>query len=90
MPVELDHALALAAADQHVEALHRHVEVQRLDPFDGDAQGVVVAQIIELGTVFALDRLDPQRFAPPVGLRPSPSAPASAASRLSDELRRSS
>ena len=70
MPVELDHALALAAADQHVEALHRHVKVQRLNPFDGDAKGVVVTQIIEFGTVFALDRLDPQGFAPPIGLRP--------------------
>jgi hypothetical protein len=36
MPVEMDHPLALAAADQHVETLHRHVKVQRLNPFDGD------------------------------------------------------
>ena len=58
MPVELDHALALAAADQHLEALHRYIEVERLNPFDGDAQGVVAAQVVELGAVFALDRLD--------------------------------
>jgi hypothetical protein len=37
MPVELDHALAFAAADQHVEALHRHVKLERLDPVDGHA-----------------------------------------------------
>ena len=27
----MDHPLALAAADQHVETLHRHVKVQRLN-----------------------------------------------------------
>ena len=69
VPVEPDHALALAPADQHLETLHRYIEVERLDPFDGDAQGVVAAQVIELGTVFALDGLDTQRLAPPVGLR---------------------
>ena len=58
VPVEPDRALALAAADQHLEALHRYIEVERLDPFDGDAQGVVVAQVVELGAIFALDRLD--------------------------------
>ena len=90
MPVEPDHTLALAAADQYVEALHRYVEVQRLHPFDGDAQGVVAAQVVELGAVFALDRLDPQPLAPPVGLRPFSFRRASAPSRLSDALRRSS
>ena len=39
------HPLALAAADRHVETLHRHAKVQRLNPFDGCAQGVVVTQI---------------------------------------------
>ena len=34
VPVEPDHALALAAADQHLEALHRYIEVERLDPFE--------------------------------------------------------
>ena len=37
MPVELDHALAFAAADQHVEALHRHIKLERLDPLDRNA-----------------------------------------------------
>ena len=37
MPVELDHTLAFAAADQHVEALRRHVELGCLDPLDGHA-----------------------------------------------------
>jgi hypothetical protein len=66
MPVELDQPLALAPADQHVEALHRHIEVQRLNPFDGHAQGVVVAQIVELGAVLALDGLDTQLLAPSI------------------------
>src|SRR5262249_23723521 len=70
MPLELDQALAFAAADQYIEALHRHVEFQRLDPFENDPQGVVVAQIIELGAMLTFNRLDPQRLALPVVLRP--------------------
>lgn len=53
MPVELDQALAFAAADQHVETLHRYIERQRLDPFDGDAQGIVATQVVELGPMLA-------------------------------------
>src|SRR6516225_9291866 len=68
MPVEPHRALALAAADQYIEALHRQVKVQCLHPFDGDAQSVIVAQVVELGAIFALDRLDPQRLATSVGL----------------------
>src|SRR5437867_3990208 len=34
MPVEPDGPFALAAPDQHVEALHRHIEIERLNPFD--------------------------------------------------------
>ena len=70
MPVEPDHTLPLAATDQYFEALHRHVEIQRLHPFDSDAQRIVAAQVVELGVVFALDRLDPKPLAPPVGLGP--------------------
>ena len=69
VPIELDQALAFAAADQHVEAMHRDVEIERLDPFDGDAQRVVASQVIEFDAVFALDRLDSKRLASPVGLR---------------------
>src|SRR5258708_20614596 len=72
MPIELDQALAFAATYQHVEALHRHVELERLDPLDGHAQGIVVTQVIELGAMLALDRLDPHRFALPVSLRSLP------------------
>jgi len=35
MPVEPNDPLALAAANQHLEALHRGVEVERLNPLDG-------------------------------------------------------
>ena len=90
VPVELDHALALAPADQHVEALHRHEEFERLDPIDGDAQRVVVAQVVELGAVFALDGRDPQRLAPAVGLRLFSVRSGERRKRLSDALRRSS
>ena len=69
VPVEPDRAFALATADQHLQPLHRHVKLQRLHPLHRDAQRVVVAQIVELGAILALDRLDPQRLAPPVGLR---------------------
>ena len=82
MPIELDQTLAFAAADQYIEALHRHVEFQRLDPFDIDPQGVVVAQIIELGAMLTFNRLDPQRLALPVALRPLAFCVASAARRL--------
>ena len=68
MPVEPDHALALATADQDLEALHRHIEIECLNPFDGDAQGVMVPEVIELGTVFALDRFDSQTLATAIGL----------------------
>src|SRR5712691_13279299 len=48
VPVEPDQPFALAPADQHIEALHRYVQFERLHPLDGDAQSVVVAQIVEL------------------------------------------
>jgi Holliday junction resolvasome RuvABC ATP-dependent DNA helicase subunit len=58
VPVESDHALAFAAADQHLEALHWHIDLQGLDPFDSDAQRVVAPQVLELGAIFAFDRKD--------------------------------
>ena len=67
VPVEPDRTLAFAAADQYFETLHRDIDLKRLDPFDRDAHRVVATQIVELGAVFTLDRLDPQRLAPPVG-----------------------
>ena len=70
MPVELDQALAFAATDEHLEALHRHVKLERLDPVDGNAQGIVAAQVVELGTMLALDRLEPHRLASAVRLLP--------------------
>jgi hypothetical protein len=66
VPIELDHALAFAAADQHVEALHRHIKFERLHPFDSDAQRIVVAQVIELGAILPRDRFNPHRLTPPV------------------------
>jgi hypothetical protein len=62
----------------HVETLHRHVKVQRLNPFDGDAKGVIVTQIVELGAIFALDRLDPQHLSTPVRDRGGSGIPAPA------------
>src|SRR6516225_1098697 len=70
MPVEPNDPLALAAPDQHLETLHRDVEIERLNPIDGDAQRIVVAQVVELGAIFALDSLDAQGLAPTIGLCP--------------------
>src|SRR5271157_1787509 len=58
MPVKLDHALAFAAADQHLQALNRDEKLKGLDPVDGDAQGVVMSKVAEFGPVFVLDRRD--------------------------------
>ena len=70
MPVEPDDPLALAAPDQHLETLNRDVEVERLNPLDCDPQRIVVAQVVELGAIFALDSLDPQGLAPTIGFSP--------------------
>ena len=70
MPVEPNDPLALAAPDQHLETLNRDVEVERLNPLDCDPQRIVVAQVVELGAIFALDGLDPQGLAPTIGFRP--------------------
>jgi hypothetical protein len=59
VPVEPDRTLTFAAADQYFETLHRYIDLNRLDPFDRDAHCVVATQIVELGTVFTLDRLHP-------------------------------
>ena len=61
MPVEVNEPFALAALDQEAQALHRHEEFQALHPLDFDAQRVVVAQIIELGGIFAFGRGNAQR-----------------------------
>ena len=72
MPVEIDHALAFAAPDQHLQALNGDEQLQGLDPIDGDAQGVVMSEITKFGPVLALDRRDPMVFplAVSVSLRP--------------------
>jgi hypothetical protein len=65
VPVQMHDAFALAPADQQLEPLHLHGEIQRLHPFDDDAQRVFVAEVVELGLVFAPDRLDPLLLTPP-------------------------
>jgi hypothetical protein len=70
-----DHALALAAADQHFETLHRYIDLERLNPFDRDAHCVVATQVVQLSAVFTLDRLHPRRLAPPVGVWMVPQYP---------------
>src|SRR5450631_4363982 len=42
VPVEAHQLLALAALDQHVEALHRNEQLESLHPFDAHAQRVIV------------------------------------------------
>ena len=37
MPVKAHQLLALAAFDKHLEALHRHKQLESLHPFDADA-----------------------------------------------------
>src|ERR1700688_1059199 len=63
MPIEVDHALALAAADQHLEPLHRHEQLEGLNPIDGDAERVVVSEIAEFRPILPFDRLDSLVFA---------------------------
>jgi hypothetical protein len=59
MPVEPDLTFALAATDQQIETMHRGIELQRLHPFGADLQGIVVAQIVELGPVERSVRCSP-------------------------------
>ena len=68
VPVELDQSFAFSSPDHHVQALHRHEQFQCLDPLRRHAQRVIVAQVVELGAVFALDGRHPQRLAPSIGL----------------------
>lgn len=60
VPVELDPSFAFSSPDHHVQALHRHEQLQRLDPLRRHAQRVIVAQVVELGVVFAPDGRHPQ------------------------------
>ena len=62
MPINIDQAFALAAADQHLEALNREEQLKGLDPVDRDAQRVVMTEVVELGPVLALDGGDPLMF----------------------------
>ena len=55
VPVELDQSFAFSPPDHHFQALHRHEQFQRLDPLRRHAQRVIVAQVVELGAVFAFD-----------------------------------
>ncbi len=70
MPVEPDQPLTFASPDHHLQALHRHEQLQRLDPLCRDTQGVITAQIVELGPIFFPDRLHPKRLASAIGIRP--------------------
>ena len=69
MAVDGDDPFALAPLDQHPEALHRQEEGQSLHPSDGDAQSIVVAKVLELGSIFPLDGGYPHRLAFAVGFR---------------------
>ena len=68
MPVDADDPFALTSFDQYFVAMHRGEERQALHPIDVNPQSVIVAQIVELGGIFALDRGDPHGFAFPVGV----------------------
>ena len=80
----------LRRLDQHLVAMHRGEERQSLHPVDRHPQSVVVAQIVELGGVFALDGGDPHGLALAVGLRLFAGRRASAASFICAVRRRSS
>ena len=67
VPVDADRPLALTPLDQHLEALDRYVEFQRLHPVHRDPQRIVVSQIVELCPVLALDGGNPHGFAAAVG-----------------------
>jgi len=67
MPIQLDQTLPFAPPDRHGKALPRHKQIQRLNPLDGKLQGIVAAQIVELGVIFAFDRRHPQRLTLAVG-----------------------
>lgn len=69
VPVELDRPFAFSPADHHLQALHRHEQFKSLDPPDCDTQRVIVAEVVELGPVFALDARHPQRLATSIGVR---------------------
>ena len=58
MPVDDDSSLTLAAADQDGKALHRNVKVKPLLPLYNNPRRIVVAQIVELGLIFAIDCRD--------------------------------
>ena len=68
MPVEMDAPLPLPALDQDGVAMHGREQRQSLRPVDGHPQSVIVAEVVELGTVFALDGGNPQGLAPAVRL----------------------
>src|ERR1700747_138536 len=68
MPVDVDDPFALPPFNQHVIAMHRSEERQSLHPIDDYPQSVIVAQIIELCSIFALDGGNPHGLALAVGL----------------------
>ena len=60
----MDHALRFASPDLHLEALHRHRQIQCLHPLHADPHLILSGQIIDLGLVFAPDRRDTLLLAP--------------------------
>ena len=67
VPVYRDDALAFAPLDQQLETLYRRDEHKSLHPVGLDPERVLVPEIIDLGGIFALDRLNTEYFALPVG-----------------------
>src|ERR1700757_3906662 len=61
MPVDGPDALALAPLDQPLVAVHRARERQGLHPVDCHMKSVVVMQILDLGSVLALNSVHPHR-----------------------------
>ena len=73
VPVDHDSSLTLATTNQDGKALHRNVKVKPLLPLYNNPRRIVVAQIVELGLIFALDCGHSLLFSFPLRLRLFPS-----------------
>ena len=78
----MDHALRLAPADLNVKALHRHNQVQGLHPLDRDPHGIMTAEILDLGPIFAFDCFEALPLAAAPGIVPITRAHANRSSAV--------
>ncbi len=69
MPIRQDAPFALSAPDRDFETMHRNQEFHSLDPLYRHAHRIIMAQLVQLRTIFALDRGDSQPLAFATGLR---------------------